>query len=300
LLGSEASVQPGTVVLGRYRVLHPISVDRLASVYLAHVDAENGGQKQVALRRLHPHLFQEIDPIFDMQFDEARLIVGFKHANVARIIELGSDATTYWIAMEYLQGETLREVMRRADERGVRLSREFAARICSDVAEGLHAGHELRARNGQPLDLVHREITPDNIFLTNDGHTKILDFGIVKVLANFATRDPFSLNGRLASMSPEQLRGAEVDRTTDIFALGVVLWELTTSQRLFRVDTELHTLEKLLACIVPPPSSLIADYPTELESVVMRALAKRKQDRFQTARALADALQAFLRHQRSR
>src|SRR5262249_30540348 len=247
------------------------------------------------LARNPPHRHRrEHDRFAAMSLDEARIAAGINHANVAQVFDLGKDDNTYWIAMEYLHGEPLREVMRRAEERGQRIGPELAARICADAAEGLHAAHELRGKNGQLLGLVHRDVTPHNLFLTYDGYTKVVDFGIAKVADRLSSTRAGTLKGKLAYMSPEQVRGAEVDRTTDIFALGVVLWEVTTNQRLFRMDTDLDTLEKVQACIVPPPSTIVPGYPPELEACVLKALSKRKQDRFQTAREFSRTLQTYL------
>ncbi|WP_437722655.1 serine/threonine-protein kinase [Sorangium sp. So ce861] len=289
----ESEKQQGTYFLGRYRVVDEIGVGGMASVHLARMDGPGGFQKWVAIKRIHPHLVED-DQFVDMFLDEARIAAGINHANVAQVFDLGKDDNTYWIAMEYLHGEPLREVMRRAEERRLRISPELAARICSDAAEGLHAAHELRGKNGQLLGLVHRDVTPHNLFLTYDGYTKVVDFGIAKVADRLSSTRAGTLKGKLAYMSPEQVRGNEIDRTTDVFALGVVLWELTTNQRLFRMDTDLDTLEKVQACVVPPPSTIVPDYPIELESVVMKALAKHRQDRFQTAREFSRALQNFL------
>src|SRR5262249_23531031 len=284
--------QPQTFFLGRYRVVDEIGVGGMASVHLARMDGPGGFQKWVAIKRIHPHLVED-DQFVDMFLDEARIAAGINHANVAQVFDLGTDDNTSWIAMESLHGEPLREVMRRAEDRGQRLSPELAARICADAAEGLHAAHELRGKNGQLLGLVHRDVTPHNLFVTYDGYTKVVDFGIAKVADRLSSTRAGTLKGKLAYMSPEQVRGAEVDRTTDIFALGVVVWEITTNQRLFRMDTDLDTLEKVQACVVPAPSTIVKDYPVELENVVMKALAKRKPERFQTAREFSRALQNF-------
>ncbi len=287
---------PGTFFLGRYRVVDEIGIGGMASVHLARMDGPGGFQKWVAIKRIHPHLVED-DQFVDMFLDEARIAAGINHANVAQVFDLGKDDNTYWIAMEYLHGEPLREIIRRQEERRARVSPELAARMCSDAAEGLHAAHELRGKNGQLLGLVHRDVTPHNLFVTYDGYTKVVDFGIAKVADRLSSTRAGTLKGKLAYMSPEQVRGADVDRRTDIFALGVVLWELTTNQRLFRMETDLDTLEKVQACIVAPPSTIVPGYPMELESVVMRALAKRKEDRFQTAREFSRALQNYLMRQ---
>jgi eukaryotic-like serine/threonine-protein kinase len=284
---------PKTFFLGRYRVVDEIGVGGMASVHLGRMDGPGGFQKWVAIKRIHPHLVED-DQFVDMFLDEARIAAGINHANVAQVFDLGKDDNTYWIAMEYLHGEPLREVMRQAEERRMNISPELAARICADAAEGLHAAHELRGKNGQLLGLVHRDVTPHNLFVTYDGYTKVVDFGIAKVADRLASTRAGTLKGKLAYMSPEQVRGADVDRTTDVFALGVVLWELTTNQRLFRMDTDLDTLEKVQACVVPPPSSIIRGYPQGLEQVVLKALAKNKKDRYATAREFSRALQGFL------
>jgi serine/threonine-protein kinase len=289
--GDKNGQQP--FFLGRYRVVDEIGVGGMASVHLARMDGPGGFQKWVAIKRIHPHLVED-DQFVDMFLDEARIAAGINHANVAQVFDLGKDDNTYWIAMEYLHGEPLREVMRRAEDRGMRIAPELAARICADAAEGLHAAHELRGKNGQLLGLVHRDVTPHNLFVTYDGYTKVVDFGIAKVADRLSSTRAGTLKGKLAYMSPEQVRGAEVDRTTDIFALGVVLWEITTNQRLFRMETDLDTLEKVQNCIVPPPSTIVPGYPLELEACVMKALSKRKQDRYATAREFSRALQSFL------
>ncbi|MEZ4296335.1 MAG: protein kinase [Polyangiaceae bacterium] len=286
----------GTFFLGRYRVVDEIGVGGMASVHLARMDGPGGFQKWVAIKRIHPHLVED-DQFVDMFLDEARIAAGINHANVSQVFDLGKDDNTYWIAMEYLHGEPLREVMRRVEERGQRVPFQLAARICADAADGLHAAHELRGKNGQLLGLVHRDVTPHNLFVTYDGNTKVVDFGIAKVADRLSQTKAGTLKGKLAYMSPEQVRGSEVDRTTDVFALGVVLWELTTNQRLFRMETDLDTLEKVQACIVPPPSTIVPGYPPELEQVVLRALAKSKQNRFATAREFSRALQGFLMRQ---
>jgi eukaryotic-like serine/threonine-protein kinase len=266
----------------------------MASVHLARMDGPGGFQKWVAIKRIHPNLVED-DQFVDMFLDEARIAAGINHANVAQVFDLGKDEGTYWIAMEYLHGEPLREVMRRCEDRRLTISPDVAARICADAAEGLHAAHELRGKNGQLLGLVHRDVTPHNLFITYEGYTKVVDFGIAKVADRLSETRAGTLKGKLAYMSPEQVRGQDdVDRTTDVFALGVVLWELTTGHRLFRMDTDLDTLEKVQACVVPPPSTVSAGYPIELESVVMKALAKKKADRFPTAREFSRALNLYL------
>ena len=292
---SSTDAAYGTYFLGRYRVVDEIGVGGMASVHLARMDGAGGFQKWVAIKRIHPHLIED-EQFIHMFLDEARIAARISHPNVAQVFDLGVHENTYWIAMEYLHGEPLREVMRFNEEKGMSTSPDLAARIIADAAEGLHAAHELRGKDGEPLNLVHRDVSPHNLFLTYEGMVKVVDFGIAKVSGRLSSTRAGTLKGKLAYMSPEQVRGSTIDRRTDIFALGVVLWELTTGQRLFRMDSDLETLEKVQACVVPPPSTVRPDFPAELESVIMRALQKRREVRFQTARELSRALQQYLMH----
>jgi serine/threonine-protein kinase len=213
---------------------------------------------------------------------------------VATVFELGKHQDTYWIAMEYLHGEPLREVMRHTEEVGQPMPPEIACRVIADAAEGLHAAHELLGRNGEKLGLVHRDVTPHNLFVTYDGSTKVVDFGIAKHSSRTANTRAGTLKGKLAYMAPEQVRGEQLDRRTDVFALGVVLWELTTGRRLFRMDSDIETLAKVQACVVPRPGRMVRGYPADLEAIVMKALARDRIERQQTARELSRALQSWL------
>ena len=283
----------GTYFLGRYRVVDEIGIGGMASVHLARMDGPGGFQKWVAIKRIHAHLIED-DSFVHMFLDEARVAARISHPNVANVFDLGKDNDSYWIAMEYLHGEPLREVMRRTEEMGQPMPPEIACRVIADAAEGLHAAHELLGKNGEKLQLVHRDVTPHNLFVTYDGTTKVVDFGIAKFSSRTSNTRAGTLKGKLAYMSPEQVHGEGIDRRTDIFALGVVLWELTTGQRLFRMESDLDTLAKVQECNVPRPSTLIRGYPIDLEKIVMKALAKNRGERFRTARELSRALQSLL------
>ncbi len=283
----------GTYFLGRYRVVDEIGVGGMASVHLARMDGPGGFQKWVAIKKIHPHLVED-ESFVQMFLDEARVAARISHPNVATVFDVGKHEDTYWIAMEYLHGEPLREVMRRTEELGTAMPPEIACRVIADAAEGLHAAHELLGKNGEKLGLVHRDVTPHNLFVTYDGVTKVVDFGIAKFSSRMSHTRAGTLKGKLAYMSPEQVHGEGIDRRTDIFALGVVLWELTTGQRLFRMESDLDTLAKVQECNVPRPSTLIRGYPVDLEKIVMKALAKNRGERFRTAREFSRALQSLL------
>ncbi|MEO8798213.1 MAG: serine/threonine-protein kinase, partial [Polyangiaceae bacterium] len=295
-LGSNTpsdGAQVGTYFLGRYRVVDEIGIGGMASVHLGRMDGPGGFQKWVAIKRIHPHLIED-DSFVQMFLDEARVAARISHPNVATVFELGKHDDSYWIAMEYLHGEPLRELMRRTEELGQVMPPEIACRVIADAAEGLHAAHELTGKNGERLNLVHRDVTPHNLFVSYDGTTKVVDFGIAKFSSRMSSTRAGTLKGKLAYMSPEQVHGEQIDRRTDIFALGVVLWELTTGQRLFRMESDLDTLAKVQECNVPRPSTLVRGYPIDLEKIVMRALAKNRGERFKTAREFSRALQSLL------
>jgi eukaryotic-like serine/threonine-protein kinase len=283
----------GTYFLGRYRVVDEIGIGGMASVHLARMDGPGGFQKWVAIKRIHPHLIED-DSFIHMFLDEARIAARISHPNVATVFELGKHDDTYWIAMEYLHGEPLREVMRRTEETGAPMPPEIACRVIADAAEGLHAAHELLGKNGEKLNLIHRDVTPHNLFVTYEGTTKVVDFGIAKFSSRMSSTRAGTLKGKLAYMSPEQVQGETIDRRTDIFALGVVLWELTTGQRLFRMDSDLDTLAKVQECNIPRPSTLVRGYPIDLEKIVMKALSKNRGERFKTAREFSRQLQSLL------
>jgi serine/threonine protein kinase len=283
----------GTYFLGRYRVVDEIGIGGMASVHLARMDGPGGFQKWVAIKRIHPHLIED-DSFIHMFLDEARIAARISHPNVATVFELGKHDDTYWIAMEYLHGEPLREVMRKTEETGAPMPPEIACRVIADAAEGLHAAHELLGKNGEKLNLIHRDVTPHNLFVTYEGTTKVVDFGIAKFSSRMSSTRAGTLKGKLAYMSPEQVAGETIDRRTDIFALGVVLWELTTGQRLFRMDSDLDTLAKVQECNIPRPSSIVRGYPIDLEKIVMKALAKNRGERFKTAREFSRMLQSLL------
>ncbi len=290
---SQSQSGVGTYFLGRYRVVDEIGIGGMASVHLARMDGPGGFQKWIAIKRIHAHLVED-ETFIQMFLDEARVAARISHPNVATVFELGKHEDTYWIAMEYLHGEPLRELMRRTEELGTTMPPEIACRVIADAAEGLHAAHELLGKNGEKLNLVHRDVTPHNLFVTYDGNTKVVDFGIAKFTSRMASTRAGTLKGKLAYMSPEQVAGEQIDRRTDVFALGVVLWELTTGQRLFRMESDLDTLAKVQECNVTRPSTLVRGYPLDLEKIVMKALSKNRGERFKTAREFSRALQSLL------
>ena len=286
--------RPTTFRLGRYQVVDEIGVGGMARVHLARADGPGGFQKWVALKRIYGHLSED-RAFVDMFLDEARVAARISHPNVAQVFELGRSGTAYWIAMEYLHGEPLREVVRARSEQGRPAMRPaLAAKVVADAAEGLHAAHELRGNDGELLYLVHRDVSPHNIFVTFDGAVKLVDFGIAAGAGRLACTRVGTLKGKLAYMSPEQARGLRVDRRTDVFALGVVLWEATVLRRLFKRESTAMTVAAVLRDPIPSPTRIRPGFPQNLEAVVMKALRRDPTKRYQTMAELADALDEFI------
>jgi serine/threonine protein kinase len=269
---------------GRYRLLCRIASGGMANLYLARFLRDTTFGKIIAIKRIHEHLAQ--DEVFcGMLVDEARLCARLCHPNVVQVMELGSARDTLYIAMEYVEGENLKALLRRAQP-----SYAHCARIVAGVAAGLHHAHELCDGEGQPLEVVHRDVSPQNILISYEGEVKLVDFGVVKARNNLQQTGHKVIKGKFAYMAPEQVTGGAVDRRTDVFALGVVLYEITTGRRLFRAKSPVESVDKVQHLKIPPPSRLVPGYPRPLEEVVMTALQRDPARRFQSAGALEDAL----------
>lgn len=277
---------------GRYEVLRPLGRGGMGAVYLARLTMTGGFEKRFALKVAHPAFAR--DPAFARRFAaEARLAARIDHPNVCAVVDFGSAHGGHYLVMEYLQGDSLQDILRRADQG---LPFDVACRIACDAARGIHAAHELRGDDGAFAGVVHRDLKPANLFVRDDGVTKVLDFGIAR------WDDPQGvertglgiLRGSSGYMAPEQVAQGAIDRRVDVYALGVVLWECTVGRRLFRGKSAEETLRLMREARVPPPSGLRRDYPAALESLVLRCLAHDPGQRPATAAALADALESVL------
>jgi len=222
-----------------------------------------------------------------MFFDEASIASRIDHPNVCTVFDFGEIDGTRYIAMEYIVGETLGHVLRRLGREGRHIPVAYASRIVADVAEGLHAAHELHGKDGELLGVIHRDVSPQNVFLAFDGTVRIVDFGIARAADRMHQTKTGVLKGKLSYMPPEQLRRTELDRRADVWALGVVFWELLTGRRLFKRDSEVDTMLAVERERIPKPSELRRGGPAEVDRIVMRALERERDDRYPTARALA-------------
>ena len=260
---------------------------------LARAEGPAGFAKLVALKRIHPHLARE--PEFIRMFlDEARIASQIDHANVCSVFDFGTVDDLYYIAMEYLAGESLASIHRALsadpDPEVLAWLPGVMMRIGADLCEGLHAAHELVDARGRPMNVVHRDVSPHNLFITYDGVAKVVDFGVASAQERLQHTTTGQIKGKTAYMAPELLTDAPLDRTADVWSLGVVLWELLARRRLFHRRTPSQTLFAVVSAAIEPPSTHAPNVPRELDAIVLRALARARPDRYQTARELGRAL----------
>ncbi|WP_428263837.1 protein kinase domain-containing protein [Haliangium sp.] len=280
--------------LGKYELIARIGKGGMAQVYLARQRGPANFEKMVVVKTIHPHLAAQASFI-DMLLDEARIAALLKHPCVVDIYDLGLDGDTYFIAMEYLRGEPLLSVLRAGRVNRRPLDVISLCRIIADVADGLHAAHELKDNAGHHLELVHRDVTPGNIVVLYNGQVKIVDFGIAKAQGRLAdATDARKLKGKLGYVAPEQVKGQPADRRADIFALGVVMWESLTYRRLFRGSKPGTVLAAIVKEPLQPPSSVRADVPPALDAICMKALARDPNQRYATAQDMYGDIEEFL------
>jgi len=294
-----AGVTQVTHVLGRYELLLPIASGGMATVWAARLRGTRGFQKIVAVKTILPKLTE--DPEFEQMFlDEASLASQIRHPHVVEILDLGEQEGVLYLVMEWIEGLPLNEVMREARKRGG-VPLPVAVRIGIQACAGLHAAHELKNPKGELVGLVHRDVSPQNILVTYEGVTKVVDFGIAKATAlGGGSTGVGRVKGKVGYMAPEQATGAPIDRRVDVFAMGIFLYALTTGRHPFRGESESETLARICSQKPAlPPSQIVPGYPAELERVLLQALAKDPAKRSPTAnvllRGLDQALPASMR-----
>jgi len=284
--------RPGDKV-GDYEIVARFKSGGMATLYLARRTGASGFAKHVAIKVVHPHLAE--DPTFVRMFvDEALLSARIVHPNVVHVEELREVDGQHFLVMEWVAGCSLAQLMRQLAKRQRRLTPQLAVHIAVRIADGLHAAHELKDEQGQSLGVVHRDVSPQNVLLAWQGHVKLIDFGVAKARDRSHQTTGASLKGKIRYMAPEQAFGHPIDRRCDIYALGVLLWEMLTMRRMFEADNDLLLLEKVRHPEIRPPSEYVPDVPPDLDRVVMKALAADPDARFRTAqklrRRLADAM----------
>ncbi len=280
---------------GRYRLVGTMADGAMARLFLSVMTGVDGFKRVVALKQVLPHLAQS--PEFVQMFlNEARVASKLDHPSIVRIYEMGEIDGQYFISMEYLPAEDLTRILHRAHKEKKWIPITVAATIAQNVADALHCAHQLQDDDGRSMGIVHRDVSLGNILVTYHGTVKLADFGIAKataVASEMSTRVGV-FKGKYAYAAPEQVLGKEVDQRTDVFALGVVLWELLAIRRLFKRSNEAATIHAVEKAEVPPLRSIRPDVPAELEAIAMKALAKKPRDRFQSASEMSDALEHIL------
>jgi serine/threonine-protein kinase len=279
-------------VLGRYELITRIASGGMATVWAARLRGSRGFQKIVALKTISPRFCS--DAKYERMFlDEATFAGQIRHPNVAQILDLGEDNGVLYLAMEWIDGVTADDLLRAAHLGRIEIPLPVAIRVAIQTASGLHAAHELRDPEGELVGLVHGDVSPQNIIVSLDGVTKLVDFGIARLTANPADPDVSDVRGKSAYVAPEQMMLGTVDRRADIFALGIVLYMLTTGQHPFSMNGVSPALP-IFRGPVRPPSEIVGDYPSELEATVLRCLERNPADRFATADELVWALESSL------
>ena len=294
-MGNAISEHRGeTTRLGSFEILRRLTRGGMAEIFLARTSGPSGFEKLVVLKKILAKYAGK--PRYVQLFlEEAKLAASLDHPNIAQVYDIGIVDGAYFFTMEYLHGQDVRSILHRSWRIGERFPIDHAVQIARHVASALHFAHEKTRGDGTSLGLVHRDVSPSNVIVTYDGATKLLDFGVAKTAASTVKTRTGTLKGKISYMSPEQARGAPVDRRSDLFSLGIVLWEMVTTQRLYRADNDLATLQLIIHRPPRPPSEIRPECPPELERIVLRALAQDPDARFATAEQMVIELDELAR-----
>lgn len=286
---TETALQPLRVV-GRYALYGQLATGGMATVHFGRLLGPVGFSRTVAVKRLHPQFAK--DPEFRAMFlDEARVAARIQHPNVVATLDVVSEADELFLVMDYVRGESFSRLLRLARKKSLSVPAEFVGSVVAGALHGLHAAHDAKDERGQPLRVVHRDVSPQNVLVGVDGVARVLDFGVAKAAARAQVTREGQMKGKLSYMSPEQLRSQDVDRRSDVFAAGVMLWEAVAGRRLFSGDRPQDVLEKILNQTTPAPSRINPQADLRLDALVLRALDKDPDRRFQTAREFAIAVE---------
>ncbi|MDB4952446.1 MAG: Protein kinase [Myxococcales bacterium] len=277
--------------LGRYVVLRHLASGGMADVLLARTDGIEGFERHIILKRIRAEHAKD-QRFITMFLDEARTAANLHHQNIVQVFDIGENAGEYFFAMEYIHGEDLRNILSAVARSRTHMPLGYVVAIVASAAAGLHYAHERRGSDKKPMGIVHRDVSPSNVLIGYDGSIKVVDFGIAKAASTAETRSG-SLKGKVAYMSPEQCKGDPIDRRSDVYALGVVLYELATTTRLFKGDNDYLVMDSIVNGKVPLPRVRRPDLPNELAIIIMRALSPDLSKRYQTADELRTALEQF-------
>jgi serine/threonine protein kinase len=277
----------------RYRVVEKLESGGMAEVFRAESEGLHGFRKQVAIKRVLPHLSSK-KKFISMFLDEARLSAQLTHSNCVQVFDIGVGDNAFFIVMEFVDGANLKTIIEYLKKHGRDFPVEAAVYISLELCKGLAYAHELTDSNGVPLHIVHRDMSPPNVLITKNGEVKIVDFGLAKANSQLEKSEPGIIKGKFSYLSPEAAMAQEVDARTDVFAVGIILWELLSGQRLFLGETDFQTVKKVQASVIPSISQINKRVSPELERIINRALAREPAQRYQSARGLGMELSKFL------
>ena len=292
---SSSSVMPSNrgTRFGKYSLLNRIAVGGMAEVFLARQEGLEGFEKTICIKRIRPHLSSQ--PNFVQMFlNEAKLAAQLNHPNIVQIYDLGRVNDSYFIAMEYISGRDMSRIIPKAEKAGISFPMIYALRIASNVCEGLYFAHTNGDAYGNPLNIVPRDITPENILVSFSGTVKIVDFGIAKANTQLEQTRAGEIKGKLSYMSPEQCMGHQLDARSDIFSFGSVIYEWVTGYKLFTGENEMAILKSIIDGKIYPPSYFKEDVPEAVERILMKALDKDKNKRYQSAWEMQFDIDTFL------
>ncbi len=279
-------------MLGRYQILKPLAKGGMAEVFLARTIGIKGFERHLVLKFIRVE--HNANPTtVKMLLDEARLVASLHHRNIVQVHDVGQDGEQYFFAMEYVHGEDARALLRKVKDSKTQLPFQHILTVITAAAAGLHYAHEQKGHDRKNLGIVHRDISPGNILLSFDGGVKVVDFGIAKTDKQVENTRAGEMKGKVGYMSPEQCKALPLDRRTDIYMLGIVMYELCTVRRLFKGENRFETMQQIVEGNIAPPSRYRKDLPDELERIIMKALATDPEERYQTADDLRLVLEAF-------
>jgi serine/threonine protein kinase len=290
---SVAPIPPdSSFELDKHEIIRPLATGGMAQLFLAWQYGAGGVKRRVVVKRIHRHLVGEPEFV-EMFLNEARIAAGLSHPNIVHIYDVvETNAGDTVLVMEYVNGVSVHALLRAARQNGLTLPLGFAVHIAIAVAEALEYAYAAAGADGVPLRIVHRDVSPSNVLVSVEGRIKLVDFGIAKALANASVTKAGHVKGKYRYMAPEQLKGEPLDARTDLFALGAMLYEMTTGSRAFAGSSDAEIITALLTCEVEPPSRRVADYPPELERIVLRCLSRERGGRPSSGRELIEELEA--------
>ncbi len=295
-MSKEPGILPEPIPFGKYYLLERISVGGMAEIFKAKAFGVEGFERLLAVKKILASIAED-ESFIEMFIDEAKIAGQLNHPNIAQIFDLGKVDGSYFIALEYISGKDMKTIFERARRVGEEVDIPQVCHVVMKVCEGLEHAHNKTDSQGRDLNIVHRDISPQNILISYEGEVKIIDFGIAKAQGKTSQTQVGVLKGKFSYMSPEQVRGLHVDHRSDIFSLGIVLYEMLTLERLFLGESDFDTLEKIRKVEMSPPSLYNPNIPEELEDIVLKALAQNPDERFQSAGEFAHALERFMRNQ---